>query len=112
MCLGRSRRYPFGRYHDEVWGTARTTTPRWVAAMTERDVDRLVEDAIIRNRGKIQATVDNVRAMMSATPSLVELARSYEIDRKRALRSIADLPKVDSGGGGVREAAEVRGTAS
>jgi DNA-3-methyladenine glycosylase I len=28
--------------------------------MTERDVDRLVEDAsIIRNRGKIQATVDN-----------------------------------------------------
>src|ERR1700743_2390375 len=31
-----------------------------VAAMSERDVDRLVGDAsIIRNRGKIQATVDN-----------------------------------------------------
>jgi hypothetical protein len=31
-----------------------------VAAMTARDVDRLVGDAsIIRNRGKIQATVDN-----------------------------------------------------
>src|ERR1700757_846406 len=31
-----------------------------VAAMTERDVDRLVLGAsIIRNRGKIQATVDN-----------------------------------------------------
>jgi len=29
-------------------------------AMTARDVDRLVKDAsIIRNRGKIQATVDN-----------------------------------------------------
>src|SRR3989449_9878022 len=35
-----------------------------VAAMTERDVDRLTEDApIIHNRGKIQATVDNARAM-------------------------------------------------
>jgi DNA-3-methyladenine glycosylase I len=65
-----------------------------VAAMTERDVDRLVQDAsIIRNRGKIQATVDNARAMRSASPSLPELARSYEVTRKRAPRSIADLPK-------------------
>jgi DNA-3-methyladenine glycosylase I len=64
-----------------------------VAAMTARDVDRLVQDAsIIRNRGKIQATVDNARAMMSASPSLVELAKSYEIDRRRAPRSLADLP--------------------
>ena len=48
-----------------------------VAAMTERDVDRLVQDAsIIRNRGKIQATVDNARAMLSASPSLVALAQS------------------------------------
>src|SRR6195256_5176010 len=65
-----------------------------VAAMTERDVDRLVEDAsIIRNRGKIQATVDNARAMMSASPSLATLTQSYEITRKRAPRSVADLPK-------------------
>jgi DNA-3-methyladenine glycosylase I len=65
-----------------------------VAAMTERDVDRLVHDAsIIRNRGKIQATVDNARAMMSASPSLVALAKSYGITRKRAPGSIADLPK-------------------
>lgn len=56
-----------------------------VAAMTERDIDRLMEDAtIIRNRGKIQATVDNARAMMSASPNLVALAKSYEIARKRA----------------------------
>jgi len=65
-----------------------------VAAMTERNVDRLTKDAsIIRNRGKIQATVDNARAMMSASPGLTELARSYEVTRKRAPRSIADLPK-------------------
>ena len=46
-----------------------------VAAMTEQDVDRLTEDAsIIRNRGKIQATVDNARAIMSASPNLAALA--------------------------------------
>jgi DNA-3-methyladenine glycosylase I len=64
-----------------------------VAAMTERDVDRLTEDAsIIRNRGKIQATVDNARAMMSASPNLVALAKSYELTRKRAPLSVGDLP--------------------
>jgi DNA-3-methyladenine glycosylase I len=61
--------------------------------MTERDVDRLVADAsIIRNRGKIQATVDNARAMSSASPSLAALAKSYEITRTRSPRSIGDLP--------------------
>jgi DNA-3-methyladenine glycosylase I len=65
-----------------------------VAAMTARDVDRLTRDAsIIRNRAKIQATVENARAMMAASPSLVALAKSYEITRKRAPPSIADLPK-------------------
>ena len=62
--------------------------------MTERDVERLVQDAsIIRNRGKIQATVDNARAMLSASPSLAELAKSYEITRDQPPWSIADLPK-------------------
>jgi DNA-3-methyladenine glycosylase I len=65
-----------------------------VAAMTERDIDRLTENAsIIRNRGKIKATVDNARAIVSASPNLVALAKSHEITRKRAPRSIADLPK-------------------
>jgi DNA-3-methyladenine glycosylase I len=64
-----------------------------VAAMTEQDVDRLLQDAsIIRNRGKIQATVGNARAMMSASPSLAQLAKSYEVTRKRAPRSVADVP--------------------
>ena len=61
--------------------------------MTGRDVDRLVQDAsIIRNRGKIQATVDNARAMLAASPSLATLAKSYATTRKRAPRSTADLP--------------------
>src|SRR3984893_16646285 len=56
-----------------------------VAAMTEHDVDRLTKDAsIIRNRAKIQATVDNARAMMLASPNVVELAKSSELTRKRA----------------------------
>jgi len=113
----------FGRYHDEVWGTRtydesalfealtlgvfqvglswsivfgkrdafrkafRSFDVAKVAAMTERDVDRLVQDAsIIRKRAKIQA-------MMSAEPTLGALAKSYEITRKRAPRSLAELPK-------------------
>ncbi len=61
--------------------------------MTGRDVDRLLQDpSIIRNRGKIQATIDNAQAMRSASPSLVALAKSCEITRKRAPRSVADLP--------------------
>jgi len=64
-----------------------------VAAMTERDVERLVRDpSIIRNRAKIEATMDNARAMGSVSPSLAALARSYEKTRKHAPRSIADLP--------------------
>ncbi len=64
-----------------------------VAAMTTRDVDRLVQDpSIIRNRAKIQATVENARAMRSGSPDLATLARSYATDRKRAPRSVADLP--------------------
>jgi DNA-3-methyladenine glycosylase I len=64
-----------------------------VAAMTGRDVDRLVENpSIIRNRSKIQATIDNARAMRTASPSLAELAKSHAVTRKRSPRSIAELP--------------------
>ena len=65
-----------------------------VAAMTEHDVGLLVQDAsIIRNRAKLQATVDNARAMLSASPDLATLARSYEINREQSPRSLADVPK-------------------
>src|ERR1700757_3536067 len=50
-----------------------------VAAMTDRDVDRLLQNpSIIRNRAKIQATLYNARAMMAASPSLPTLAKAYE----------------------------------
>jgi DNA-3-methyladenine glycosylase I len=64
-----------------------------VAAMTQHDTERLVHDAsIIRNRAKIEATVENARAMSAASPSLAELARSYESTRTRAPRSVAEWP--------------------
>jgi DNA-3-methyladenine glycosylase I len=64
-----------------------------VAAMTDQDVDRLLQDAsVIRNRAKIKATIENARAMMSASPSLPELAKSYQNTRERAPRSIAAIP--------------------
>jgi DNA-3-methyladenine glycosylase I len=64
-----------------------------VAAMTEEDVNRLVQDAsIIRNRRKIHATIDNARAMTASSPKLAELARTYETASGRAPRSIAELP--------------------
>jgi DNA-3-methyladenine glycosylase I len=64
-----------------------------VAAMTERDVDRLLQDpSIVRNRAKIMATIDNARVMRSASPSLAALARSYESTGECPPRSIADLP--------------------
>src|SRR2546421_5466772 len=47
-----------------------------VVAMSERDIARLLQDpSIIRNRAKIQATVENARAMIGASPSLAALAR-------------------------------------
>src|SRR5712672_1526216 len=62
-----------------------------VAAMTDRNVDRLLQDAsIIRNRAKIQATIDNARAMRSPSPSLGALAKSYASTRTRAPRSLED----------------------
>jgi DNA-3-methyladenine glycosylase I len=65
-----------------------------VAAMTGRDVTRLLRDtSIIRNRAKIQATVDNARAMLSSSPTLAELSKAYESHRKKAPRTPADIPR-------------------
>ena len=64
-----------------------------VAAMADQDIGRLLQNpSIIRNRAKIKATIDNARAMMSASPGLPALAKSYERPRGAAPRSIADIP--------------------
>jgi DNA-3-methyladenine glycosylase I len=60
--------------------------PVKVASYTERDVERLLTDAaIIRNRGKIEATIANARATLEvqARPgSLAELVWSFEPKRR------------------------------
>ena len=91
--VGLSWSIVFGK-RDAFLEAFRGFAPARVAAMTARDVERLMQDAaIIRNRAKIQATVDNARAMISASPSLAALAKSYEITRRPAPRFVADLPK-------------------
>ncbi len=90
--VGLSWRVVFGKRDAFIRAFRRFDVSK-VAAMTDRDVDRLLQDpAIIRNRGKIQATIDNARAMRSASPSLAALARSYAVDRVRSPRSTADVP--------------------
>jgi DNA-3-methyladenine glycosylase I len=89
--VGLSWSIVFGK-RDAFRTAFRGFDPARVAAMTEHDIDRLVQDtSIIRNRAKIQATVDNARAMLVASPSLAALVMSHEITRKRAPRTLADL---------------------
>jgi DNA-3-methyladenine glycosylase I len=63
--------------------------PAVVATMTGRDVDRLVNDpTIIRNRAKIEATVDNARVLTSI--SLNDVAWQYAPRRRHPLRQWSD----------------------
>jgi DNA-3-methyladenine glycosylase I len=63
--------------------------PAVVAAMTERDVDRLMNDrTIIRNRAKLEATVHNARLLTSM--SLDELGWRHQPSRRRPLRQWSD----------------------
>jgi len=90
--VGLSWSTVFGK-RDAFRKAFRGFEPAKVAAMTVRDVERLMRDAaIIRNRAKITATVGNARAMLSTSPSLAALAKPYESTRRQAPRSIADLP--------------------
>lgn len=52
--------------------------PERVAAMTEADVERLLQNAgIIRHRGKIEATISNARAVLQLDVPLEELMWSF-----------------------------------
>ena len=67
-----------------------------VAAFDERDVRRLLGDAgIVRNRGKIEATIANARAALElqrSGGSLAALIWQYEPVRTRPPKKFADLP--------------------
>ena len=69
-----------------------------VAQYSERDVARLLDDAaIVRHRGKIEATIANARGAIAAQEahgSLATLFWSHEPRRTRAPRALGDLPAV------------------
>lgn len=70
---------------------------RRVAAMTEADVERLLQNAaIIRHRGKIEATIANARATAALEQPLSELIWSFAPadSRDRAPESMSDVPAV------------------
>jgi len=67
-----------------------------VAGFGERDVRRLLADAcIVRHRGKIEAAIGNARAAAALDVPLARLVWSHAPGgRRRAPRSLADLPAV------------------
>ncbi len=66
--------------------------PAAVAALGPRDVERLAGDAgIVRNRSKIQATIDNARAVLDLD-SLDELVWSFAPPPAPAPKTIEQIP--------------------
>ncbi|MHA7987118.1 DNA-3-methyladenine glycosylase I [Rathayibacter sp. CAU 1779] len=68
-----------------------------VAAMTEDDVERLVQNAaIIRHRGKIEATIANARATAALSEPLWQVIWSFAPAerRQRPPRSLSEIPAV------------------
>jgi DNA-3-methyladenine glycosylase I len=67
-----------------------------VARFGKRDVTRLLNDAgIVRHRGKIEAAIANAKAAAALDVPLAELFWSFAPPRRRrAPRSISDLPAV------------------
>jgi DNA-3-methyladenine glycosylase I len=67
-----------------------------VARFGERDVKRLLQDeGIVRHRGKIEASIANARgtlALREAGTPLEEIVWRHRAKRRKAARSIHDLP--------------------
>lgn len=73
--------------------------PEVVAAFTDDDVDRLLQDAgIVRNRAKIEATVGNARATLELRPAggLSELVWSFKPKQSPAPRTLAEIPTLSA----------------
>ncbi len=71
--------------------------PEKVAAMTETDVERLLQDArIIRHRGKIEATIANARAVLALDVPLEELMWGFAPEPRAGRRpaSWGEVPAV------------------
>ena len=68
-----------------------------VAAYTDRDVARLMDDAgIVRNRAKIEATIANARVVVGLDIDLSDLLWSFAPDPGPRPATMADVPAVTS----------------
>jgi DNA-3-methyladenine glycosylase I len=67
--------------------------PSIIAGYGTEDVSRLLADAgIVRNRAKIEAVINNARAMLDLPSGLAEVVWSYASDDRPAPRTTADIP--------------------
>lgn len=87
--------------------------PEVVAELGTRDVGRLLKDpGIIRNRAKIEATIENARAtidLRSTKQPLPDLVWSFRPKRRPAPRSFADLPASTPESAGMSKALKLHG---
>ncbi|MBJ7463536.1 MAG: DNA-3-methyladenine glycosylase I [Mycolicibacterium sp.] len=66
-----------------------------VARFTDRDVARLMEDAaIVRNRAKIEATINNARAIADLDIDLSDLLWSFAPPARARPAELAEVPAV------------------
>jgi DNA-3-methyladenine glycosylase I len=66
-----------------------------VARFTDRDIARLMEDAaIVRNRAKIEATIDNARAVANLDVDLSDLLWSFAPPARPRPTDLAQVPAV------------------
>ncbi len=70
--------------------------PAIVAAFGDDDVERLMTDVgIVRNRRKIEAAVNNARAVLDLDGSFVDLLQSFRpVPAPPAPRTVGDVPAV------------------
>ena len=66
-----------------------------VARYTDRDVERLMNDAgIVRNRAKVEATIANARAVADLDIELSELLWSFAPESRPRPKALSDVPAV------------------
>jgi DNA-3-methyladenine glycosylase I len=83
------------RKRDAFRAAFREFEPDAVAAFTEADVERLLADsAIVRNRAKIRATINNAAATVAlrASGGLVAFIWSFQPGTTPAPRTVGDIP--------------------
>ncbi|WP_433268602.1 DNA-3-methyladenine glycosylase I [Actinosynnema sp. CS-041913] len=69
--------------------------PEVVAEYGQEDFDRLMADAgIVRNRAKINATINNARAIAELDVSLDDLLWSFKPEHHERPRTIHDVPAI------------------